>query len=210
MVIILVPAVWIGLALLTGLLFASHAFGRLLSFEQGLNALLTLFLIFVLLPVSHHAVHRWYWHLAHRKAGNSHKGPPLLSEKTLPPPPLMASTGEKLAYAGLYAAAMALLVFIYLPLGHHETIHRFISSHSSGTATARWLTSALIIWLPQILGIGTLVFYINHDQKKPAATEAERQQAALKYNWLLAFVASVCGVSLLCFMQGIMILLTLA
>lgn len=215
--VIVVPAVWSGLGLTIGLLFLSEHLGRLLTFEQAFNGVLSVFLILVFLPVCHVGTHRWFWHVeTKRKSGaylNGQKIPPMGSEPTEPPPPLNATARDRLAYGLLYAAAMALLLFIYLPLGHHEAIGRFIVGHSSGRASASSLATILVIWLPLVAGLFAVFAYMESDMKKVRAhqvTGADKQRIELRLNWLGSFVTAVTVTGFLCYFLGNLILRYLA
>ncbi|WP_242913852.1 hypothetical protein [Brevundimonas pishanensis] len=217
LIMVVVPAVWGGLALVIGLLFLSESMGQLLSFEQAFNAVLSLFLILVFLPICHAGCHRWFWHVETRKRSGEYavgeKIPPMWSEETEPAPPLVASPREKLAYALLYAAAIGLLLFIYLPLGHQEAIHRFIARYSSGRASAASLATIVIIWLPLIGGMIALFTYMERDMKKVRAgqvTGADKQRIELRLNWLAAFVTAVTMTGFMCYFLGSLVLRYLA
>lgn len=213
LLIIVVPAVWGGLALVIGLLFLSEYMGRLLSFEQAFNGVLSVFLILVFLPICHAGCHRWFWHVETRKKSGHYalgqKIPPMGSEATEPAPPLKATTREKWVYGLLYVAAMALLLFIYLPLGHQEVIHRFITRYSSGRASAGSLTTIVILWMPLMAGLFAIFFYMEKDMKKVRAgqvTGADKERIELRFNWLGAFVTAVNMTSFMCYFLGNLIL----
>lgn len=215
--LIVIPAVWIGLALTIGLLFLSEHLGEVLTFEQSFNGVLSMFLVLVFLPVCHAGCHRWFWHVeTRRKAGhylNGEKIPDMGSEPTEPAPPLKTSPRQKLAYGLLYVAAMALLLFIYLPLGHHQIIGRFIAEHSSGRASASSLATIIFIWLPLILGLLGVFAFMERDMKKVRAhqvTGAEQEKIELRLNWLAAFVTAVTMTGFLCYFLGNLILRYLA
>lgn len=215
--LIVVPGVWLGLALTIGLLFAAEHLGQTLSFEQAFNGVLSLFLILVFLPICHAGCHRWFWHVeTRRKAGhylNGEKIPDMGSEPTEAAPPLRATPRQKLAYAMLYVAAIALLLFIYLPLGHHQIIGRFIAEHSAGRASASSLATLIIIWLPLMFGLFGVFAFMERDMKKVRAhqvTGAEQERIELRLNWLGAFATAVTMTGCLCFFLGSLILRYLA
>lgn len=217
LIIVVVPAVWGGLGLTIGLLFASEHMGRLLSFEQAFNAVLSIFLILIFLPICHAGCNRWFWHVETKKRSGDYapgeKIPPMGSEPTEPAPRLMATTREKLAYALLYVAAIAVLLIIYLPLGHQEVIHRLIARYSSGRASASSLATIVIIWLPLFAGMFALFFYMERDMKKVRAgqvTGADKQRIELRLNWLGAFITAVTMTSFMCYFLGTLILRYLA
>ncbi len=217
LLIIVVPSVWGGLALTIGLLFLSEHLGQSLTFEQAFNGVLSLFLILIFLPLCHAGCHRWFWHIEQRRqAGHFMNGadiPDMGSEPTEPAPKLKATSRERLAHALLYLAAMSLLLFIFLPLGHHEVINRFIARFSSGRASASSLAGIVIIWLPLIAGLFSVFFFMERDMKKIRAhqvTGAEKQRIELRLNWLAALVTAVTMTGFMCFFLGNLILRYLA
>ena len=215
--IVVVPAVWGGLALTIGILFLAEHLQQTLSFEQAFNAVVTAVLIFAFLPLAHAGAHRWFWHVEkRRKAGDYLAGkpvPPMGSEPTEPAPAMMRNRKERLLHIALYMAAMAMLAFIYLPLGHQEAIGRLIAAHSSGRASASSLAVLIIAWLPLVGGLLTLFAFMERDMKKVRAgqvTGADREKIELRLNWLTAFVTAVVMTGLLCFFAGNLILRYLA
>lgn len=215
--LVVVPSVWLFLALTIGLLFLSEHIGQSLTFEQAFNGVLSLFLILIFLPLCHAGCHRWFWHIEQRRqAGHFIHGadiPDMGSEPTEAAPPLKATPREKLAYGLIYLAAMGLLLFIYLPLGHHEAINRFIARFSSGRASASSLAGIVIIWLPLIGGLLGVFAFMERDMKKIRAhqvTGAEKQKIELRLNWLAAFATAVTMTGLMCFFLGNLILRYLA
>lgn len=215
--IIVIPSVWGGLALTIGVLFLFEHLGQRLTFEQAFNGVLSLFLILVFLPLCHAGCHRWFWHVERRRQAGHFLGgetiPDMGSEPTEPAPPLKATSREKLTYALLYLAAVALLMFIYLPLGHHEAISRFIARFSAGRASATSLASIIIVWMPLLGGMFAVFLTMERDMKKIRAhqvTGAEKQRIELRLNWLGAFATAVTMTGFLCFVLGNLILRYLA
>ena len=218
LMLVVVPGVLGGLALTIGILFlADHLQQALARFEQAFNTVLTTFLILVFLPVAHAGAHRWFWHVEkRRKAGDYLDGkpiPPMGPEPTDPAPAPKLSPKERLLHIALYAVAMTMLAFIYLPLGHHEAIGRFIVAHSSGRASASSLAAMIIAWLPLVGGLVALFAFMERDMKKVRAgqaTGADREKIELRLNWLTAFVTAVVMTGCLCFFAGNLILRYLA
>jgi len=127
-------------ALSIGLLFAAESLGRNLTFEESLNGVLAVLMACFFLPLAHAGTYRWFWHIEKRRqAGHFLSGasmPDAFSEPTEPPPAVPISPGQRALYALLYLAAIGLLLFVYLPLGHQEVIQGFIARFSSGRASA--------------------------------------------------------------------------
>ncbi|HUH23678.1 MAG TPA: hypothetical protein VLZ51_06425, partial [Brevundimonas sp.] len=111
-------------------------------------------------------------------------------------------------YALLYLAAIGLLLFVYLPLGHQEVIHGFIARFSSGRASAGSLASLLTAWLPLLGGMAVVMLALEGDMKKIRSgllDPAETLRLQGRVEWLGAFVTAFAMTSLLCFFSGAMI-----
>lgn len=205
------------LGLTIGLLFLSEYLGQLLSFEQAFNSVLSVFLILVFLPICHLGCHRWFWHVEKRRQdGDFLRGeemPEMFSEPTERPPPLRATPRQRLAYGLLYMVAMGLLLFIFLPLGHHQALYGFIDRFSSGRASASSLTGIIIVWMPLMAGLLGVGLYMERDMnrvRRHQVTDAEKQRIELRFAWLGAFVTAVTMTGFMCHFLGNLILRYLA
>lgn len=193
---LVVPGVLGGFVLVAAVMFTARNLGTELSFVQAFNAAVCVFLILVFLPICHAGLYRWFWHVEAKKRSHvdfaHEKIPPTGSEPTEPPPPLKPSLSEKLGYALLYAGAIALLLFIFMPLGHQEALNRFIARYSSGRTSAASLATLVIVTIPMIIGMAAMALYMQKD----------KQRIELRLNWLAAFVPAVIMTGLLCFFVG--------
>ncbi|MET4684869.1 hypothetical protein [Brevundimonas faecalis] len=213
LILVIVPPGVIGIgALCIGLLFAAEGMGRSLTFEEAFNGVLAVLMALFFLPLCHAGTYRWFWHIEKkRQAGHFLSGaamPDAFSEPTEPPPAVPISLGQRTVYALLYLAAIGLLLFVYLPLGHQAVLQGFIARFSSGRASAGSLATLLTAWLPLLGGMAVVMLALEGDMKKIRSglldpTETLRLQGRVE--WLGAFVTAFAMTSLLCFMFGAMI-----
>lgn len=213
LILVITPPSVIGIgALCIGLLFAAEGMGRSLTFEQAFNGVLAVLMAFFFLPLAHAGTYRWFWHIEKRRqAGHFLCGaamPDAFSEPTEPPPAVPISLPQRAFYALLYLAAISLLLFVYLPLGHQAVMQDFIARFSSGRASAGSLASLLTAWLPLLAGMAVVLLALEGDMKKIRSglldpAEALRLQGRVE--WLGAFVTAFAMTSLLCFFFGAMI-----
>lgn len=199
-------------ALCIGLLFAAEAMGRSLTFEQSLNGVLAVFMALVFLPLAHAGTYRWFWHIEKRRvAGDFLYGasmPDAFSEPTEPPPAVPISMSQRGLYALLYLAAIGLLLFVYLPLGHQTAIQSFIARFSAGRASAGSLATLLTAWLPLLGGMAVVMLALEGDMKKIRSRlldPAKTLRLQARVEWLGSFVTAFAMTSLFCFFFGAMI-----
>lgn len=213
LILVITPPSVIGIgALCIGLLFAAEGMGRSLTFEQAFNGVLAVLMAFFFLPLAHAGTYRWFWHIEKRRQAGHFLGgaamPDAFSEPTEPPPAVPISLPQRAFYALLYLAAIGLLLFVYLPLGHQAVMQDFIARFSSGRASAGSLASLLTAWLPLLAGMAVVLLALEGDMKKIRSglldpAEALRLQGRVE--WLGAFVTAFAMTSLLCFFFGAMI-----
>jgi hypothetical protein len=213
LILVITPPSVIGIgALCIGLLFAAQGMGRSLTFEQAFNGVLAVLMAFFFLPLAHAGTYRWFWHIEKRRQAGHFLGgaamPDAFSEPTEPPLAVPISLPQRAFYALLYLAAISLLLFVYLPLGHQAVMQDFIARFSSGRASAGSLASLLTAWLPLLGGMAVVLLALEGDMKKIRSglldpAEALRLQGRVE--WLGAFVTAFAMTSLLCFVFGAMI-----
>lgn len=213
LILVITPPSVIGIgALCIGLLFAAEGMGRSLTFEQAFNGVVAVLMAFFFLPLAHAGTYRWFWHIEKRRQAGHFLGgaamPDAFSEPTEPPPTVPISLPQRAFYALLYLAAISLLLFVYLPLGHQAVMQDFIARFSSGRASAGSLASLLTAWLPLLAGMAVVLLALEGDMKKIRSglldpAEALRLQGRVE--WLGAFVTAFAMTSLLCFFFGAMI-----
>ncbi len=213
LVLVIVPPSVFGIgALCVGLLFAAEGMGRSLSFEQSLNGVLAVLMALVFLPVCHAGTYRWFWHVEkRRRAGDFLRGdkiPDAFSEPTDPPPRVRIGARQWMVYALLYLAAVALLLFVYMPMGHQAVLHQIIARFSVGRASAGTLAALLTAWLPLLGGMAVVMLALEGDMKKIRSgglDPAESLRLAARVEWLGAFVTAFATTSLLCYFSGALI-----
>lgn len=213
LILFITPPSVIGIgALCIGLLFAAEGMGRSLTFEQAFNGVLAVLMAFFFLPLAHAGTYRWFWHIEKRRQAGHFLGgaamPDAFSEPTEPPPVVPISLPQRAFYALLYLAAIGLLLFVYLPLGHQAVMQDFIARFSSGRASAGSLASLLTAWLPLLAGMAVVLLALEGDMKKVRSgllepSETLRLQGRVE--WLGAFVTAFAMTSLFCFFFGAMI-----
>lgn len=213
LILFITPPSVIGIgALCIGLLFAAEGMGRSLTFEQAFNGVLAVLMAFFFLPLAHAGTYRWFWHIEKRRQAGHFLGgaamPDAFSEPTEPPPAVPISLPQRAFYALLYLAAISLLLFVYLPLGHQAVMQDFIARFSSGRASAGSLASLLTAWLPLLTGMAVVLLALEGDMKKIRSGQldpAETLRLQGRVEWLGAFVTAFAMTSLLCFFFGAMI-----
>lgn len=218
LILVIVPPSVIGIgALCIGLLFAAEGMERSLSFEQSLNGVLAALMAVVFLPLCHAGTYRWFWHVEkRRRAGDflaGEKIPDAFSEPTDPPPRVLIGIRQRLIYALLYVAAVALLLFVYLPMGHQAVLHEIIGRFSSGRASAGSLAALLTTWLPLLGGMAVVMLAREGDMKKIRSGRldpTEDLRLTARVEWLSAFVTAFAMTSFLCYIFGALIVRYLA
>jgi hypothetical protein len=213
LILVIVPPSVIGIgALCIGLLFAAEGMGRSLSFEQSLNGVLAVLMAVFFLPLCHAGTYRWFWHLEKRRqAGDFLRGeqtPDAFSEPTEPPPSVPIGIRQRMVYALLYLAAIALLLFVYAPMGHQAALHEIIGRFSAGRASAGSLAMLLTTWAPLLGGMAVIMLALDGDMKKIRSGRldpAETLRLTARVEWLGAFVTAFATTSFLCYVSGALI-----
>ena len=178
-----------------------------------LNELLTGLAVVVFLPALHRGLLRTFW----RNEDRSEQGLPFIEgsyldgNQPLPPAvPKTASTlAQKLLYVACYVSGVAVLLWIYLPLAHMDTLLRFVSKHSGGSASAGSLLEFILAYLPMVVLLLPLMGVLEGERRAIASGRYPAQETLrrkLKQNWLLSFVAALIGTSMLCYLVSSLVL----